>query len=220
MRKVITVALVLLIVVSTSVGWAQQLRGGRGQSNQQSRGIQGRSGNQQFQSQGIANLQRGPGCCGRQGQGIGGFTTGTLSSVESQGLTYMRQEEKLARDVYLTLGEQWNLPIFANIAKAESRHMAAIGGLLARYNLADPVAIDVRGQFTDQKFTKMYEDLVASGAQSLADALRVGIQIEELDIADLQADLNTARQQDIRNVYQNLLKGSQQHLRAFTAQLK
>ena len=220
MRKVITAALVLLIVVSTSVGWAQQRRGGRGQNNQQFREMQSRGGNQQFQSPGNANLQRGPGCCGRQAQAVGGFATGTLSSVEAQGLTYMRQEEKLARDVYLTLGEQWNLPIFANIAKAESRHMAAIGGLLARYNLADPVAIDVRGQFADQRFTKMYEDLVASGSQSATDALRVGVQIEELDIADLQADLNTARQQDIRRVYQNLLKGSQQHLRAFTAQLK
>ena len=220
MRKIISVCLVLLIVVSTSVGWAQQRRGRRGQSNQQSRGIQGQGGNQQFQSRGNTNLQRGPGCCGPQTQAVGGFATGTLSSVESQGLIYMRQEEKLARDVYLTLGEQWNLALFANIAKAESRHMAAIGNLLARYNLPDPVANDVRGQFADQRFTKLYQDLVASGSQSATDALRVGVQVEKLDIADLQADLNTAKQQDIRKVYQNLLKGSQQHLRTFTAQLK
>lgn len=132
----------------------------------------------------------------------------------------MRQEEKLARDVYLTLGEKWNLPIFDNISKAESRHMAAVGNLLAKYNLPDPVANDIRGQFADQQFTKMYQDLVASGSQSATDALRVGVRIEELDIADLQADLTAVRQADVRKVYLNLLKGSQQHLRAFTAQLR
>ncbi|MCB9874327.1 MAG: DUF2202 domain-containing protein [Planctomycetaceae bacterium] len=132
----------------------------------------------------------------------------------------MRQEETLAQDAYLTLGEQWNLPIFAYIANAELRHMAAIGGRLGRYNLIDLVAHDVRGQFADQKVTKWYEDVVKSGSQSVADELRVGVQVEELDIADLQADLSTARQQDIRSVYQDRLKGSQQHLRAFSVQLK
>ena len=47
----------------------------------------------------------------------------------------MRQEEKLVQDVYLTPSEQWDLPIFANIAKVESRRMAAIGGLLLSRSL-------------------------------------------------------------------------------------
>ena len=135
-------------------------------------------------------------------------------------MIYMRQEEKLARDVYRTLGETWNLPIFKTIARAESRHMNAVGNLLTRYGIADPVAKDIRGQFADQRFTEMYRTLVASGSKSRADALRVGVRIEELDIADLKDDLKSIRHDDIRVVYQKLLRGSQQHLRAFTSQLR
>ncbi len=229
MRRIISACLVLSIVTWANVGWAQQRNGLRGRTGQQSRGYQCCGGRQQFQNQGsyqqnqsqaAFNQRRGQGGRGRQSLAAGTTVNGTLSTSDAQGLIAMRQEEKLARDVYLTLGEQWNLPILFKIAKAESRHMRAVGNLLARYSLPDPVANDIRGQFADQRFTLLYRDLVATGSQSAADALHVGVEVEELDIADLRAALSTVRQSDIRNVYQNLLKGSQQHLRAFTAQLK
>ncbi len=220
MRKVISACLVLVIVFWVNVGEASQRNGRRGSSSRQSRGLQIRGGGQQWQSQRNANPRRSPALRGRQGQTGEVAITGPLSSAETESLIHMRQEEKLARDVYRTLGEKWNLPVFANISKAESRHMAAIGNLLARYNIPDPVANDVRGKFADQRFTKMYRDLVSSGTRSVSDSLRVGVQVEKLDITDLRANINATQQQDIRRVYQHLLKGSQQHLRAFTAQLR
>ena len=44
----------------------------------------------------------------------------------------MREEEKLARDVYVALGDRWGLRVFENIARAEQRHMDAVVAQLDR----------------------------------------------------------------------------------------
>lgn len=49
----------------------------------------------------------------------------------------MREEEKLARDVYLTFGEKWGLTLFTNIAKSEQTHTDAVKTLLDRYEIKD-----------------------------------------------------------------------------------
>ncbi len=50
-------------------------------------------------------------------------------------------------------------------------------------------------------------------------ALQVGATIEDLDIHDLEELIAQADNEDIRTVYQNLLKGSGNHLRAFWYEL-
>jgi hypothetical protein len=142
-----------------------------------------------------------------------------LSENEAAGLMYMREEEKLAHDVYVTLYQQWGLPLFNNIANSEATHTAAIKVLLDRYGIADPAAGNDVGEFTDPTLQKLYDQLVA-GSQSLADALKVGAAIEEIDILDLQTRLAQTANADIELVYGNLLKGSRNHLRAFTSTLQ
>jgi hypothetical protein len=141
-----------------------------------------------------------------------------LTEAEIEGLLYMREEEKLARDVYLTMYDAWGLRIFQNIARSETTHMAAVLTLIDRYGLADPAAAEV-GVFTDPTLQGLYDQLVADGRQSLADALRVGAMIEEIDILDLQARLAQTENADIELLYGNLLKGSRNHLRAFASTL-
>jgi hypothetical protein len=143
-----------------------------------------------------------------------------LSAEEIAGVLYMREEEKLARDVYLTLYEQWELPIFQNIANAEQTHMDAIETLVDRYGLDDPAAGNVVGEFTDPTLRSLYADLVATGSQSLNDALRVGATIEEIDILDLEEYLAQTDAGDIQRVYESLMKGSRNHLRSFVATLE
>ena len=63
-----------------------------------------------------------------------------LSEEEKTDLTFMREEEKLARDTYLTLYEVWDLAIFSNIASSEQTHKEALPTLLKKYNLPDPAA--------------------------------------------------------------------------------
>jgi hypothetical protein len=142
-----------------------------------------------------------------------------LSSEEETGLTQMREEEKLARDVYQAMFEKWGLGVFENIARSEQRHMNAIGALLDKYGIVDPVTDSSAGIFTSPEMLTLYTDLVEKGRTSLADALQVGATIEDLDIKDLYDFLEQTDNTDIKTVYQNLAKGSRNHLRAFTYQL-
>jgi len=139
-----------------------------------------------------------------------------LSVEEEHGIVFMREEEKLARDVYLTLYDVWGMPIFKNIAKSEQSHMDAMLVLIDKYALADPNTDDAIGVYSDYHFVEVYEELVALGSQSLEQALRVGIIIEELDIKDInEISHEVDGNDDIVMVYEELLKGSRNHLRAF-----
>lgn len=140
---------------------------------------------------------------------------GELRAAEAQGLLFMREEEKLARDVYLALYDQWGMNIFQNIAASESAHTQAVGDLLAQFGLDDPMAVDERGVFTNPELQTLYDQLVAQGSQSLENALRVGAAIEEIDILDLKEAMVGSDHIEIQMVYDNLLKGSYNHLRAF-----
>jgi hypothetical protein len=140
-----------------------------------------------------------------------------LSDTEVEGLLYMREEEKLARDVYLTLYDKWGLGVFQNISGSEQAHMDAVKSLLDRYGLEDPAAGNEIGVFTNLTLQALYDQLVEEGSQSLADALRVGAAIEEIDILDLEERIAQTDKGDIQQVYDNLMMGSSNHLRAFVS---
>ncbi|NPA14853.1 MAG: DUF2202 domain-containing protein [Aquificae bacterium] len=146
----------------------------------------------------------------------------SLSQEEIKDLLHMREEEKLARDVYLTLYKKWHLPVFRNIARSEQWHMDMVGTLLKKYNLPDPVEEtgDRIGVFKDQHLQELYNQLVAKGEKSLIGALQVGATIEDLDIHDLEEALKRTDNRDIQIVYTNLMKGSRNHMRAFVGLLK
>lgn len=144
---------------------------------------------------------------------------GELSVAERDSLIFMRQEEKLARDVYTYLFGIYPIRIFSNIARSEQKHMDAIKILLDRYNIPDPVEGKGQGEFQDPEFAELYQALIAEGSPTLINALNVGVQIEEEDIEDLQNALPVVDNKDITNVYLNLLKASGKHLKAFTTLL-
>jgi hypothetical protein len=147
-------------------------------------------------------------------------TAAELNAGEVESLTYMREEEKLARDVYLALYDQWGLPVFQNIAGSEQAHMDSVLTLLEQYGLTDPAAGKDAVEFSDPLFQSLYEQLLAQGSVSVTDALKVGATIEELDIVDLQARLAQTDNEYITRVYNNLLAGSENHLRAFVSNLE
>jgi hypothetical protein len=132
----------------------------------------------------------------------------------------MREEEKLAHDVYVSLYTQWNLPLFQNIANSEATHTAAIKVLLDRYGIADPAAGNGVGEFSNPDLQKLYDQLIVQGSKSMADALKAGAAIEEIDILDLQTRVAQTTNADIVRVYGNLMRGSENHLRAFASTLQ
>lgn len=138
-----------------------------------------------------------------------------LSDVEEADLLFMREEEKLARDVYLTFYDEFDLATFSNIASSEQMHMNALLKLLKKYDLPDPAAGNDIGEFTAPDLQALYDDLIASGMAAPLAALMVGGKIEEKDMVDIQDAIERSDHADIDLVYASLLCGSRNHLRAF-----
>ena len=143
-----------------------------------------------------------------------------LSENEIASLQFMREEEKLARDVYLELYDEWGLQQFTNIAASEQKHTDAVKNLLESYQLTDPVADDQRGVFVNQDLQQLYDDLVAAGKAGSIEALKVGALIEEVDLVDLEDQSAQIDNASILHVYSQLAKGSRNHLRAYVSALE
>lgn len=149
---------------------------------------------------------------------LAGEPSGELTRAEVDGLLFMIEEEKLAADVYSALDEKWDMRVFENIGRAELTHQAAVKRLLDRYSLPDPRMGE--GEFANETLQDLYNDLVAQGSVSVRDALMAGAAIEEIDILDLEEYMAQTDKEDILLVYANLLRGSENHLRAFANNLE
>jgi hypothetical protein len=151
------------------------------------------------------------------------LTTLSIASLlmmnEEQGLSYMREEEKLAHDIYTELYDKWELNTFKNIALSEARHTASVLKLLNDYGYDDPVGTNEIGVFVNSDLQMLYDSLLEIGSQSKIDAIRVGLLVEEVDIKDLEELLAGNLDSRTRRVYENLLRGSENHLRSFYNQL-
>jgi len=141
-----------------------------------------------------------------------------LTSEQKEGLVFMYQEEKVARDVYTKLYEKWGNRVFLNISKAEQTHMDSVRAILEKYELEVPVLSDIVGEFDLEKLKELYDNLIATGEVSSNDAMKVGVLVEKTDIADLIERMADAPE-DITVVYQSLLNGSYNHLNAFSKQV-
>jgi hypothetical protein len=142
------------------------------------------------------------------------FEIGDLSDTERADIFFMREEEKVARDVYLALVDEWGLQVHDNIADSEQSHMDAMLALVELYDLEDPATGTV-GTFTNEKLQALHDDLVEWGQESRLDALKVGCRIEEKDIRDINVRIDRTDEPAIEMVYENLVRGSRNHLRAF-----
>ena len=150
------------------------------------------------------------------------YTAGTGPGDQEaviEDLLFLREEEKLARDVYITLGSVYPLRIFANISEAEQTHMDAVLRLLEVRGIPDPVIDDSVGAFQDELLAGLYDDLVAAGMQSEIAALTVGATIEDLDLHDISEMASRNHARDVARVYDSLSCGSRNHMRAFFSQL-
>lgn len=151
-------------------------------------------------------------CAKKRGDGLT-----PLSGEEAAMLTYMREEEKLARDVYLLMYELWDTAIFSQIAESEQKHMDSMLKKLDKYGLPDP-ALTV-GDFTNDVLQSKYDELTEIGNDSYVAGLDVGATIEEIDMIDIQYAIDVTTHVDVVTSYEKLLEGSKNHLRAYVGAL-
>lgn len=141
-----------------------------------------------------------------------------ISEEEADTLRFMREEEKLARDIYQALFIQWANQVFGNIAISEQTHMDKVKVFLDAYDIDDP-AMTEAGIFNNQDLQRLYDDLLAKGSQSELEALKVGALVEEVDIVDLQKGIEDTDNDDLKRMYTNLMLASYNHLKAFSRKI-
>jgi hypothetical protein len=142
-----------------------------------------------------------------------------LTDEAAQAMAFMREEEKLAHDVYVYFGRLYagssSVQVFDRIAESEARHTEAVRQLLVTYGEPDP-ATGVEGSFTNPDLQELYFTLITAGSEGLEQALGVGLAIEQKDITDIVVSIDTSiGYPDVVLVYSNLLAGSENHLAAF-----
>jgi len=137
---------------------------------------------------------------------------------EEIGILLMREEEKMAHDVYVNFYTLWNSPVFLNISESETNHYNEVYSLISAYELTDP-STGVVGTFTNTEIAQLYTELIEKGTISLIGALEAGANIEEYDIIDLERLVSETENSALIQVYGNLLRGSRNHLRAFVTNL-
>ncbi len=151
--------------------------------------------------------------------GVGGLFAADLSQEDIDEISWVREEEKLARDVYLTLSDMWGIRAFERIASSEQTHMDAIAEeLIIPYGLEDPVTTDEVGVFSNPELQKLYDELVAKGSRSVEEAVLIGMTIEDMDIFDLQEAMDQSDNADLDTVFANLMNASGNHMIAFNRQ--
>lgn len=141
-----------------------------------------------------------------------------MTDEQKDKLFFIYQEEKVARDVYITLGKIYtDENTFASIQISEQRHIDSARELCEKYDVSiDGVDEDSVGNFVLPVLQELYDTLVEQGQKSLLDALKVGEHIEITDIDDLE-EASVGMPEDVVNVFENLKEGSLSHLDAFTA---
>ena len=142
----------------------------------------------------------------------------TLSEAEINMLQFMREEEKLARDVYQHFYEKFGLNIFKNIKSSEQTHTDAVLTVMNQYHVPD-IAATEPGVFNIPELQTLYNALIAQGDVSVTAALTVGATVEDVDIRDLREGISGTTNTDIVNMYQRLECASNNHLRSFTGNL-
>ena len=147
-------------------------------------------------------------------------TQASNNQTTSDELAYLIEEEKLAHDVYQMMYNKWGSRVFSNIKNSETTHQDMLLAIMNSRGIADPRKSDI-GKFTDPDLQALYDKLIAQGNQSQSEAYKVGVVIEETDIADINKMLKSLdpKDTDIKAVLENLLNGSENHLRAFNRQV-
>lgn len=151
-----------------------------------------------------------------KGKNGGTTTTATMTQAQKDTLLFIYQEEKVARDTYITLGNLYpDQNTFATIQGSEQTHIDKAQGLCETYGV-DISNVDESnvGEFVVPVLQELYNTLVAQGSQSELSALKVGEYVEITDIDDLEhAEIGMPA--DVVTVYENLKAGSYNHLDAF-----
>ena len=160
------------------------------------------------------------------------ITTDLVQEMKDS-LTYMKDEERLASDLYLNLYNYYKnysdleIKQLNNIAtNTENDQISIIKSLVKRYDLnsSEPQDVNIsRGVYENQVIQDLYDKFYAIGQNSQEEALKVGCMVEVTDINDLDKYISLAKESnatDIETAFKALRDGSYHNYWTFDQTLK
>ena len=138
--------------------------------------------------------------------------TAALGDVNGD-LIRLYEDEILAHDLYTELARSHpDLMPLRNIPRSESVHRNVMEGVLKARGIAIPNPPDGR-KFATEGLDETFNQWLTEGRKSAKDACRVGVRLEEHDIAELRAAAKATPA--LAATLSNLERASGNHLRAF-----
>jgi hypothetical protein len=127
-------------------------------------------------------------------------------------LRYIREEVKLARDLYKALAGIWQLDVFKKAVNSKQSLMDAVSYLLKQHGIDEPE--EAACKYANADLRELYSYLIDQGKVSRNNAIDVTILIEQTVIADLNDVILQTNEKDVQKVLTLLMKGSEKHLHA------
>jgi len=140
------------------------------------------------------------------------YEIGVLSKEEKTDIQKLREEEKLARDIYIKAYNTYEYFAFVNLYKGEQIHMDNLLNLEMQYMVEDIILPDT-GKYVDESIQNFYNNHLSQITTSATDAFKVGMTTEEMIIYDIQNFENNTEEADILKVYSKIKCWSRNHLR-------
>lgn len=142
----------------------------------------------------------------------------TASAADPADLVRLYEDEILAHDLYVALGRiHPEIRPFQNIPHSEASHRETMAGVLKAEGIALPKPPKGK-RFVSAGLDEIFAKWLAEGVKSEADACRVGVRLEDHDIAELRkAQTGFPKHKETLAA---LEAASNNHFRAFHRNLK
>jgi len=141
--------------------------------------------------------------------GVSGFA----QAADKSDLIRLYEDEILAHDLYVELGKiHPDIRPLRNIPQSEARHRQVMAGILEKEGIALPKPPEGR-KFVTKGLDEIYRGWLEEGRKSETDACRVGVRLEDHDIAELRAAAKDFAAH--AEALAGLEAASNNHLRAF-----
>lgn len=144
--------------------------------------------------------------------------TASLSADEIEFLFALREDEKMARDLYTVFAAKYSTaPQIDRIAAAENSHIAYVEAVLDYYEISYP-AMTAAGLFEDAKRQAIYNEL-ADKSGTLLEVYATMAAVEEESVSAYKSVQSEITNENIALVITNMIKASSNHLKAAVCQI-
>ena len=140
-----------------------------------------------------------------------------LSNFEKDGLVRLLETQKMHRDVYTWMNSQFPSSVFAGLASDDGNYMDRLSQMVDRYGITNPTLDKLPGEFEDVGVQNQYNEFVRLTAGDLeAMVENAKVMDQEMICTVQEQQLNLCGNDDLRQIYGNLIQQSKNQLQALS----